>query len=353
MLKITVLRRAKPIPYAKVVIPLTSITTGVLLSTAILFFLAGIPPHTLLVLVVHSFTSPTVVKDTLILTLTGLSLLIAFKASIWNIGSEGQIHIGMLAATWIALFTPLASTPWIAKITCILVAAFAGSLWAILAGLLRAYADLDEVPVTLMLNYVAYYLLDILVYGPWRGRFTYGYIRTDEIPEQLWFNPIPGTTASIEVLMVAVIVGIMVWFMMRYTVLGLRLRILGSNPELLRSTGTSVPRMIVLTLALSGAVSGIVGAVYLLGDTHRISYPVEAQTANYGYLGILVAWLSMLDLRAIPLAAYIVSSLRVTGITMQIAGLGGTAIVFVFMGSVLLTYTIARVFTEYTIRIRF
>lgn len=352
MVRLIVLRRTKPLPYASILIPVSSIILGIILSAIILYFLAGIPPLALFSLIIRSFISPTVVKDTLILTLIGLSLVIAFRASIWNIGAEGQIHMGMLVAAWIALFTPLTSAPMFAKITCVLAGAVAGALWAALAGVLRAYVGLDEVPITLMLNYVAYYVLDILVYGPWRGRFTYGYIRTDEIPEDLWLTLIPGTTAHMEVLVVAIIIGLSTWLMFKYTIIGLRLRILGSNPEFLRSAGVNVKHVMVLALALSGAVAGAVGALYLLGDTHRISYPVEAQTAGYGYLGILVAWLSMLDVRAIPLAAYVVSSLRITGITMQIAGLGGTAIVFLFMGSVLLTYTIAKVFSEYTIRVQ-
>lgn len=352
MVHLIVLRRTKSLPYASILIPFSSITLGIILSAIILYFLAGISPLTLFSLIVYSFTSPVVVKDTLILTLTGLSLVIAFKASIWNIGAEGQIHMGMLVAAWIALFTPLTSAPILAKITCILAGALAGALWATFAGVLKAYVGLDEVPITLMLNYVAYYVLDLLVYGPWRGKFTYGYIRTDEIPESLWLTPIPGTTAHIEVLVIAVIIGLFTWLMFKYTIIGLRLRILGSNPEFLRSTGVNVKHVMILALALSGAIAGIVGALYLLGDTHRISYPVEAQTAGYGYLGILVAWLSMLDVRAIPLAAYVVSSLRATGIAMQIAGLGGTAIVLLFMGSVLLTYTIAKVFSEYTIKIQ-
>ncbi len=352
MVHFIVLRRTKPLPYASVLVPVSSIILGIVLSSMMLYLFAGVSPLALFSLITRSFTSPTVLKDTLILTLVGLSLVIVFKASIWNIGAEGQIHMGMLAATWIALFTPLASMPMLAKIICVLIGAVAGALWAALAGVLKAYVGLDEVPVTLMLNYVAYYVLDVLVYGPWRGRFTYGYIRTDQIPESLWLMLIPGTTAHVEVLVVVVIVGLLTWFMFRYTTIGLRLRILGSNPEFLRATGVNVKHVMVLALALSGAIAGVVGALYLLGDAHRLSYPVEAQTAGYGYLGILVAWLSMLDVRAIPLAAYVVSSLRVTGITMQIAGLGSTATVLLFMGSVLLTYTIVKVFSEYTIRVQ-
>ncbi len=355
MLKLIVLKRVKPIPFSGVLIPVVSLVAGILLSTLILYVLAGIPPLGIFNSIKESFVAPTVVKDTLILTLVGISLVIAFTGAIWNIGSEGQIHMGMMFATWVALFSALSTMPLWAKIVSVLGAAVFGFMWAAIAGFLRAYTKVDEVPVTLMMNYIAYYILDILVYGPWKGKRTYGYIRTDEIAEPLRFQQLTifnvKTTATWEALILVIIVFIVTWILLRYTTLGLRIRILGSNPDILKSAGISVPLTIVLALAISGLVSGIVGATYVLGDTYRLSYPLEEHTAGYGYLGILVAWLSMLDLRGVPIAAYIVSALRNTGTVIQIAGLGGVGTMFVFIGSVLLTYSIVRIFSEYTIKI--
>ncbi len=352
MVKVIVVKRTKTLPFSGPLVSILSLTSGLALSMILLYALAGTPPLALLSAIAYSFTSPTTIKDTLILTLVGASLVLSFKGAVWNIGSEGQIYMGMMAAAWIALFSGLAAAPVIGKILALLLAALAGAAWAAIAGVLRAYAGVDEVPVTLMMNYIAYYIVDILVYGPWRGKHVYGYIRTDEIPQSMWFKYIPGTTATWEALLVTIMAMVFAWLLLEHTMLGLKIKILGSNPNLLRSSGHSVERTIVLALALSGALSGLVGAVCLLGDIHRIAYPVEAQTANYGYIGILVAWLAMLDLRAVPLAAFVISALRVTGITMQIAGLGGVPTVFVFLGSVLLTYTILRVFSEYTVKVR-
>lgn len=349
--RIVVLKRVKPIPYSGAVIPALSLVSGLILAAIILWVLSGISPLALFQNIIVSFKAPVVVKDFLILSLVGIALTISFTGAIWNIGGEGQIHMGMMIGTYIALFTALANMPILAKIVIVIAAALLGSLWAALAGVLRAYANIDEVPVTLMLNYIAYYILDILVYGPWRGKYTYGYIRTDEIPYELWFIVMKPSTATIEATILFVLVFIGVWFLYKNTNIGLRIRVLGSNPQILRSAGISVPLTIVLALTISGGIAGIVGAIYLLGDTHRLSYPLEAQTANYGYLGILVAWLSMLDLKAIPVAAYIVSALRNTGIMLQIAGLGGTEIMLIFIGSVLLTYTIVSILSEYTIKI--
>ncbi len=356
--RIIIIKRVKPIPFSGALIPIMSLVIGLLLSSIILSLARGISPVDLFFAVGRAFFQLTVIKDLVILTLVGISLVLAFTGAVWNIGSEGQIHMGMMVTTWIALFTALSSIPFLAKIVCVILAGVFGALWAAIAGLLRAYAGIDEVPITLMMNYIAYYILDILVYGPWKGEYTYGYIRTDEIPHGMWFQRVwipglPSLTATWEALLLAIVIGVLAWLLLKYTTIGLRIRVLGSNPDILRSSGISVPLTIVLALTISGFVSGVVGAVYVLGDTHRLGYPIEGQTANHGYLGILVAWLSMLDVRAVPVAAYIVSALRNAGLLVQIAGIGGTETMFVFIGSVLLTYSVVRILSEYSVKIRY
>ncbi len=271
--------------------------------------------------------------------------------------------MGIMATAYIALFTGLSSMPILAKIIIVILSAILGAPWATIAGGLRAYLSIDEVPVTLIMNYIAYYILNYLVRGPWKGKETYGYIRTDLLPQDVWFINLPtitipgvgevsiNTTAESILLLIIIFIGL--WYLLRNTTIGLRIRILGSNPDVLRAAGINVPLTIVLALTISGAIMGIVGAIVLArGDLdYRIPYPYEARTANYGYTDILVAWLSMLDIRAFPVAAYIVSSLYITGLKLQVAGLGEAATTFVFMGTVLLTYTVIRVFSEYTIRI--
>jgi len=265
-----------------------------------------------------------------------------------------------MAATWVALFTALPFiNPGLAQASMIILAMVAGGFWAFLAALPRAYLGLDEVPVTLIMNYIAYYIVDILVRGPWLGKHVYNYIRTDTIPSQVMFPQVPGTTMTWDGLFLLIILFVGVWYLLRNTSIGLRIRILGNNPDLLRSSGISVPLMIIVALTISGLIAGSVGALYLGGDVYRISYPVEAHTANYGYTGILVAWLSMLELIAVPIAAYIVSALYTAGIQYQILVGGhmgqlltaGSAIVDVFIGSILLMYTILITISEYKIRI--
>lgn len=346
MFRIAIIKRVKPIPYGGVIVPIISLIVGLLLSAIILWLLAGVSPLELFRAMAKAAVSPIILKSFVMLTMVGIALVISFLGAVWNIGGEGQIMMGILASTYIALFTALGSMPIVPKIVMVLLAAIAGALWAALAGALRAYLGIDEVPVTLLMNYIAYYIIDSLVNGPWKGRYTYGYIRTDEIPRASRFIFVPGTTITYEAIVLMIIVYILAWIMLRYTTIGLRIRVLGSNPNLLRSAGISVPKTIIIALTISGLICGIVGAIYLAGIMHRIPYPMEEQTANYGYIGIMVAWLSMLDLRAVPVAAYIVGMLEVASWEFRRA-----ALMNLFIGTVLLTYTVVRIFSEYTIKI--
>ncbi len=345
-------KRIKPLPLGGILIPLLSIVIGVLLSTILLYAIVGASPIVTLSCVASSLISPEIILTFLFLTILGVSLLVAFSGSIWNIGAEGQLWLGTAAATYVALFTTLPQAPIAAKIAMVLLAMALGGAWAAIAGVLKAYLNIDEVPVTLIMNYIAYYIINYLVRGPWLGKKTWGYIRTDMIPDQVKFTLIPGsTTISYEVLILAVLTIALTYFMLKYTTLGLRIRILGSNPDALKAAGVNVRMLVIVALAISGAIAGAMGAAQLAGYLHRISYPVESHTANYGYTAILVAWLSMLDIRAIPIAAYIVSALYQAGISMQIAGVSSASATYVFIGAVLLTFTVLRVFSEYSVKI--
>jgi len=246
---------------------------------------------------------------------------------------------------------------------------FIGALWALLAALFRAYLKIDEVPVTLILNYIAYYTINYLVYGPLKGRYTYGYLRTDEIPGiyrlNIKLHVIPrGDTLQvflqsmvaqlayyIALLVLAILIYVFTWWFFKYCKIGLYIKIHGSNPGYLQAQGVNTKHITLLAMAISGAIIGLTGSTYLLSELGRIPYELERQTAGYGYLAVLVAWLSLLDYRMVPISAYIVSSLRNAGIALQAAGLGGAEQTFLLIGSILLTYSIIRFLVDYEVRI--
>jgi len=350
-ISMVIVRRVKPLPYW--IVPVLALVVGLLISMIILYVMSGgvITPYDILVSIYYGFTNVGLLAKTFaLLVIVGIGLLVSFKGAIWNIGGEGQFYMGVMLATWVALFSGFAFNGFIAKTTMILMALLAGGFWALLAALPRAYLNIDEVPVTLMMNYIAYYIVNYITIGEWREK-QYGYYRTVTIPESTMFQVIDGTTITLELLILMVTIFILVWLMFKYTSLGLRIKVLSSNPNLLRSSGISVQLTILTALVLSGMIIGMAGAAYLGSVSHNISYPVEEKTPGYGYTGILVAWLSMLELIAVPIAAYIIGALYTAGINIQIMGVGGAAVVNVFIGSILLTYAVLITISEYKIKI--
>ncbi len=353
-ISMVIVRRVKPLPYW--IAPILALLVGLLIAIILLYVLSGgqTTPYDVLVSIYAGFTDLGLLAKTFsLLTIVGVGLLVSFKGAIWNIGGEGQFYMGVLFAAWIALFSGLAMVGWAAKTAMILLGLLAGAFWAFISALPRAYLNIDEVPITLLMNYIAYYIVDYITAGPWRERH-YGYYRTPTIPEATFYEHIKvfgvETTLTYELLTVLIIVFVGVWLLFKYTSLGLRIKVLSSNPNLLRSSGISVSVVIVMALTISGLIFGIAGASYLSQVAHNISYPVEEKTPMYGYTGILVAWLSMLELIAIPVAAYIMAALYNAGIQIQIMGAGGSAVVDVFIGSILLTYAVLVTTSEYKIK---
>jgi simple sugar transport system permease protein len=375
---VVVLKRKQPLKYGVLAVMLPSIILGVAVFTLI-NWISGADPISTLQLIATSFVSPIVIKDVILLTMLGYALLVSFKAAIWNIGGEGQFFMGALATVVTILYllpeNPPENQAPLYMVTglffSVVLASLAGAAWAFIAGLIKAYAKLDEVPVTLLLNYIAYYLINYLVYYPLRGRRVYGYVRTDEIPSVYRVNirlliPTPEdpiTRALVfavqQVIYYAVwilgalLLAVLTWFILRRTRIGLYIQIHGSNPEYLAALGIDPRKVAISAITLSGLLVGYASAFYTLGDMFRISYPVQEVTGGYGFLAVLVAWLSLLEFKYIPISAYIVSSLRSAGYALQIGGLGAMEQMLILIGVVLLFSSTLRFLTEYEVKVRF
>ncbi|MEM1618648.1 MAG: ABC transporter permease [Desulfurococcaceae archaeon] len=375
---VVVLKRKQPLKYGVLAVMLPSIILGVAVFTLI-NWISGADPISTLQLIATSFVSPIVIKDVILLTMLGYALLVSFKAAIWNIGGEGQFFMGALA-TVVTILHLLPENPpenqaplyMVAGLFfSVVLASLAGAAWAFIAGLIKAYAKLDEVPVTLLLNYIAYYLINYLVYYPLRGRRVYGYVRTDEIPSVYRVNirlliPTPEDPVTRALVFAvqqviyyavwilgALLLAVLTWFILRRTRIGLYIQIHGSNPEYLAALGIDPRKVAISAITLSGLLVGYASTFYTLGDMFRISYPVQEVTGGYGFLAVLVAWLSLLEFKYIPISAYIVSSLRSAGYALQIGGLGAMEQMLILIGVVLLFSSTLRFLTEYEVKVRF
>jgi len=210
------------------------------------------------------------------LLLTGLTIAVAFRAGVWNIGGEGQFIAGALAAFVAARLGIVAA---------LVASVLAGAAWASIASLLRWWRNAPEVLTTILLNFVAINLLGWCVNGPLQEASA-RYPQTDAISVAL---PALGEVHAGVVLAVAVCVAL--WWMLYRTQEGLRLRATGFNPNAARFAGINVDAQIFRAMAISGGCAGLAGGIELLGVTHRL---FERFAAGYGYSGIAVALLAQL-----------------------------------------------------------
>ena len=265
-----------------------------LLAIALMAIAAAIFDHSpvsvVRVLADGAFGSPLAVRGSVLksvpLLLTGLCVVIAFRAGVWNIGAEGQFITGALAA-WVA-------SPY-GVVASLAAAAIAGALWASIATAMRLWRNAPEVLTTILLNFIAIHLLGWSVNGPLRERIGH-YPQTDPASSRL-----PEVAGVHSGVVIGLAIAVVSWWLLYRTAEGLRLRASGFNPAAARYAGVNVPAQIARAMAISGAVAGIAGGVELLGVTHRL---FERFAAGYGYSGIAVALLAGLH----PLGA-IVSSL--------------------------------------------
>lgn len=223
------------------------------------------------------------------LILTGLSVAFAFKTGLFNIGAEGQVLVGSVAATMGGLFLDL--PPIIHPIVCLLLAGVAGFLFGAIPGYLKAKFNVHEVVTCIMMNYIAYYGAN-MIYKSVDG-FTNEH--TPIIKDSAFLHAREGdilrtlTNGSrFDWAFIVVIIAVFAfWFIIKKTTFGYRLRTIGSNKEAARYSGMRVNQGIVLSMGISGIFAGLAGAILVLSifGYGRVLTGFE----NYGYNGIAVA----------------------------------------------------------------
>lgn len=246
------------------------------------------------------------------LLLAGLAVALPLRVGLFNIGAEGQIYMGGLFASLVALNLPeMPALPGI--LLCAGAGMVGGCLWALIPALLKAYRDLNEVIVTLLLNYVAINLVSYAVSGPMLAEGA-PYPYSEEIRPSL-FLPIimPRTDAHLGAA-IAVLLAMLIFVMLRCTATGYAMRTIGSNPHAARYAGMSVRRHIIGAMVIGGALAGLAGAFEILGLKHRLFHLFSA---GYGYDGIVVAFLAAGNPLASVLAATFLAGLESGANTMQ------------------------------------
>jgi ABC-type uncharacterized transport system permease subunit len=270
------------------------------------------------------------------LLLVGLGICIAFRASVINIGAEGQIILGAIAATWFSL----TFRTWPAALLIsgtLLVGFFAGAFWGFIPGVLKARFGVNEILSTVMLNVVAAQILLAMLKGPLMDTtgVTAGTFlpQSEQLPEAVWLAKLVPQTLLHTGAIFAVVLAFVVYIFLWRTTIGYRIRAVGLNPEASRYAGIRVPVYQALALTLAGGLAGLAGVVEVIGVQHRL---LEGITSGYGFSGIVAALFGSLHpLGTIP-ASYLFGSLLVGADKMQRAMQVPSSLVDVLLGLVVL-----------------
>lgn len=321
-------------------LPLIAVPLALLVGAGMLLALGVNPLEAYRAMVQGAFGNISGFTQTLVkatpLLLVGLGVTIAFRGGVINIGGEGQILVGGLAATALAVGFP--SLPgWILLPLSLLGATLAGAVWGGIPGILKARIGVNEILSTVMMNAIALQLANYLLRGPMidpeeieRGTRI---AQSALLPAQVWLPRLIPRTLLHSGAILAVVLAVLVYIFLWRTTTGYRIRAVGLNALASRYAGIKVPVFQALALILGGAFAGLAGGIEVLGIQHRM---VEGMSGGYGFSGIVAALFGKLHPLGLIPASVLFGGLLVGGDRMQRAMQVPSAMIMALMGLVVL-----------------
>ncbi|MDR2600245.1 MAG: ABC transporter permease [Oscillospiraceae bacterium] len=275
---------------------------GAMLTGAIIILAMGSNPILVYIsMITESLGSASVLRETIRiaipLLITGLGIALAFKMRFWNIGAEGQIIAGGVAASYFALFWNGYLPYPMLLIVMFIAAVVAGGLWGMIPAIFKAKWNTNETLFTLMLNYIALEGLRYLQYGPWRDPRAFGFPIISPFPAEARLPTLFGVHIG---WIIALLLVVLVHIYMKKSKQGYEISVVGESVQTARYAGINVNLVYLRTMFISGAIAGITGYVTVAGANGTIS---EEFTGGVGFTAITVAWLAKLN----PVAMIIIS----------------------------------------------
>jgi len=306
-------------------IPLLAILTAVIVGGIIIAAAGGNPFAAYRGLLQGAFGTPKALSETAVWAtpyiFAGLAVAVAFKGGLFNIGAEGQLAFGAVTAALIGYALPgwlhISLPAYIHIPLTVGLGMLAGALWAAIPGALKAYTGGHEVINTIMMNYIALNITSFLLNGPMRDPDPMNLsARTPEIAVSARIPPIfniPGMRLHWGFVL-ALLVAAFIWWLLWKTTLGFEIRTVGANPDAAKYAGINVKRTIVITMALSGALAGLAGAIEVtaLNYRHELGF-----SSGYGFDAIAIALLGKTNPFGVILAAILFGAMRSGSTRMQ------------------------------------
>ena len=349
-------KRGEPSAIALAVAPVAAVAMTLLVA-ALLVLWAGAPVgKTYGLLFQGGFGSVFALSETLTratpLILTGLAATVAFKARLFNIGAEGQLYAGALAAIAVGGLhggTGLEWSPWIVFLLMMLAAALAGALLLLGPALLKTRLGVDEVVTTLLLNFIALLLVSAMLDGPMKDPTAMGWPQSVALNGELELSKLVEGTRVHTGLLWATTLAVMLWAIFKYMTVGFSIRAVGANARAAAFAGVPVTGTVVLVAMLSGALAGLAGAIEVAG---RTSYVTLDMSPGYGYSGIVIAVLAGLHPIGVLAASVFVAGVLVGADSMSRAIGVPTYIADVIVATSLLSVLVATLLTQYRVRLK-
>jgi simple sugar transport system permease protein len=282
--------------------------------------------------------------------LVGFGFVLANRANLTNVGGEGQIAIGGIAATAVALYGHVSALPFgLAFILPMLAAVAAGAAWGGIAAVMRVKAGTNEVISTLLLSFIGVWLLYWCVQSPLllRKPMTSSATLPEslEIPDETKLPLLTGDYSfPLHIgLPLTIVIAVVVALLLTKTELGLRLRAVGLNPVAANRAGMSYARTVIFALASAGALGGLAGALMLLGEQYTLK---DGFSSGYGFDGLVAGLLARGSVTGVAAAALLFGFMRSGGINMEMVAAVPTALVVVIQGLIVITLAGATLFIE-------
>ncbi|HER25170.1 MAG TPA: ABC transporter permease [Candidatus Atribacteria bacterium] len=322
------------------------------LVAGIFFRVYGVSPIKAYQLILHGslgsrFGLAETVRRAIPLLLCGVGLTIAFRALFWNIGAEGQLLMGAVAATGIALFSGL---PDPLLLPAMFIGGFiGGAIWGFIPAILKVILGLNDVITTLMMNYIAIYFIEWLIHGPWKGPSARGFAYSDTFPRAAWLPTIYNTRIHWPTLMLGLFLAVMMYVMVTHTRSGFEIRVIGENPDAAKFAGISQLKTTLLVMLISGGFAGLAGVGEIAGIHLRLLGPTNI-SMGYGYTAIIVAWLARRNPLAVIITSFLFGAIMTggdvikvsLGLPFQLINVFNGLILFFLIGSeIILRYKIS------------
>ncbi len=336
-------------PVRATLAPVTAVLATMLICSALIVW-AGAPVlNSWLLMLKGALGSRFALTETLTrsvpLIFTGLAVAIAFRSKFYNIGAEGQLYCGALAATFFG--TGLITLPPILMVPFLmLVGAIAGGAILIVPVLLKTHLKVDEVVTTLLLNFVILLLVGYLIEGPWKDPMALGWPQAASIIDE---GVIPTMLSKGRLhygLVFAVISAVLVWALVRFTVWGYEIKAVGLNASAAAFAGVNINATIIRTALISGGLAGLAGVSEVAGLKGYLTLDLSP---GFGYTGIAVAMLAQLHPLAVIPAALFLSGIYVGSDAMSRAVNIPTYIADVIVGMSVLAILVSVMLSKFRI----